>query len=129
MKRFLTVFIVGCLASGLLFAQNKVDQPSRKIFAYGGQLQKEFIQQVIILTGKTRPRVCFLPTASADSPKSLLMWSTLCKGLSLEPSVLSIWVNSSPEQQTFEEQLMGMDAIIVGGGSTLNMIALWKARE
>ena len=128
MKRFLTVFIVGCLASGLLFAQNKVDQPSRKIFAYGGQLQKEFIQQVIILTGKTRPRVCFLPTASADSPKSLLMWSTLCKGLSLEPSVLSIWVNSSPEQQTFEEQLVGMDAIIVGGGSTLNMIALWKAQ-
>lgn len=128
MKRFLPVFIVACLASGLLFAQNKVDQPTRKIFAYGGQLQKEFIQQVITLTGKTKPRICFLPTASADSPKSILMWNNLCQGLSLEPSDLSIWVNSSPEQQTFEEQLMGMDAIIVGGGSTLNMIALWKAQ-
>ena len=27
-----------------------------------------------------------------------------------------------------EEALMGMDAIMVGGGNTLNMIALWKAQ-
>lgn len=91
-------------------------------------MQKAFIVQVIALTGKARPKICFLPTASADSPKSALMWSELCKGLPMEPSSLNIWVNSSPEQQSFEEQLGAIDAVIVGGGSTLNMIALWKAQ-
>lgn len=128
MKRLSFLLIIACLVSGALSAQQMNTLPTRKIFAYGGQLQKAFIQQVIDLTGKVKPKICFLPTASGDSPKSALMWSELCKGLSLEPSMLSIWVNSSPEQQTFEEQLMGMDAIIVGGGSTLNMIALWKAQ-
>jgi len=42
--------------------------------------------------------------------------------------VLKTFLNSSPSQETFEETIMSMDAIIVGGGSTLNMLAIWKAQ-
>jgi peptidase E len=31
-------------------------------------------------------------------------------------------------KKTFEEIIMSMDVIIVGGGSTLNMMAIWKAQ-
>jgi dipeptidase E len=101
---------------------------TRTIFAYGGALQKEFIKQVITLTGKPHPKICYLPTASADNPSGVNRWYALCHDLSVEPSWLTVWVNSSPDQQTFEQQLLGVDAIIVGGGSTLNMIAIWKAQ-
>ena len=102
--------------------------PVRTIFAFGGALQKAFIREVITLTGKPHPKICFLPTASADNPYGVNYWYALCHDLPVEPYWLSVWLNSSPEQQTFEQQLMSMDAIIVGGGSTLNMIAIWKAQ-
>lgn len=111
-----------------LSAQMNPPTPTRRILAYGGGLQQAFIKQVITLTGKPRPKICFLPTASADNPYGIINFYNLCRDLSVEPYSLSVWVNSSPEQQTFEERLMSMDAIIVGGGNTLNMIAIWKAQ-
>ena len=140
MKKLLLVLTLICSFSQLLPAQpnqpaqaTQASQPSpadptRKILAYGGQLQKEFISQVIELTGKSKPKICFLPTATADNPNYIVYWYELCRDLSVEPYTLGVWVNSSPEQQSFEEKLMSMDAIIVGGGNTLNMIAIWKAQ-
>lgn len=131
MKKYLLLVLTAALFYFPSFAQNNgmhSDAPVRTIFAYGGALQKAFIRQVIALTGKTRPKICFLPTASADNPYGVNNWYAQCHDLSVEPYVLGVWVNSSPEQQTFEETLMGMDAIVVGGGNTLNMIAIWKAQ-
>jgi len=102
--------------------------PARTILAYGGGLQKAFIKQVITLTGKARPKICYVPTASADNPNGSLNFFSLCRDLPVEGYILSVWVNSDPGQQTFEEKLLSMDAIIVGGGNTLNMIAIWKAQ-
>jgi dipeptidase E len=123
MKKLLLPALLYLLPT-LAFAQ----PPVRTIFAFGGALQKAFIREVITLTGKPHPKICFLPTASADNPYGVNYWYALCHDLPVEPYWLSVWLNSSPEQQTFEQQLMGMDAIIVGGGSTLNMIAIWKAQ-
>ena len=131
MKRSLLLIFATSLLYLSTLAQTSTppaDAPVRKILAYGGAPQKAFIKQVIALTGKSRPRICFLPTASADNPYGVNSWYDLCHDLPVEPYVLSVWVNSSPEQQTFEEKLMSMDAIIVGGGNTLNMIAIWKAQ-
>ncbi len=105
-----------------------VHAQTRTIFAFGGALQKAFVKQVITLTGKPHPKICFLPTASADNPYGINNWYRLCHDLPVDPYALSVWVNSSPDQQTFERQLLDMDAIIVGGGNTLNMIAIWKAQ-
>jgi len=38
------------------------------------------------------------------------------------------FIASYTEPKTFEENLLSMDAIIVSGGNTLNMMAIWKAQ-
>jgi dipeptidase E len=103
-------------------------QIEKTIFIYGGGLNKLFIKYVAGLTNKPNPRICFVPTASADNPAGIVAWYTYCEDLLIRPYVLKTFLNSSPNQLTFEEIIMSMDAIIVGGGSTLNMIAIWKAQ-
>jgi len=101
---------------------------TRTIYINGGDFGKPFIRKVIALTKKTSPRICFLPTAGADSPYAINWWYELCQDLPMKAYVQRVFLNSSPEQKTFEENLLGMDAIVVGGGSTLNMMAIWKAQ-
>jgi len=100
----------------------------KTLFVYGGQVNQDFVKYAAGLTKKENPKVCFLPTASADSQNYVNYWYELCEGLVLDPQVMGVWVNSSTHDQSFEEILMSMDAIIVGGGNTLNMMALWKAQ-
>lgn len=99
----------------------------KTIFVYSG-LSKPFVKYVAQLTGKPNPKICFLPTASGDNPNQIITWYELCQGLSVDPYVQRIWINSYRQKETFEEILLKMDAIIAGGGNTLNMLALWKAQ-
>lgn len=122
MKKILSTFIT------LLFAIIMHAQPTRTIFITGGDFSAPFIKYVISLTHKSSPRICFIPTASADNPNNIIHWYELCADLPIHPFVLRTFINSSPEQKTFEETILSMDAVIVGGGSTLNMIAIWKAQ-
>lgn len=103
-------------------------QTTRTIFITGGDFSTPFIKYVAALTHKPEPRICFIPTASADNPYGIAHWYDVCAELPVHPFVLRTFINSSPEQKTFEETILGMDAIIVGGGSTLNMMAVWKAQ-
>ncbi|MBN1108340.1 MAG: peptidase E [Bacteroidales bacterium] len=103
-------------------------QTDRTILVYGNGLEKSFISYVIALTGKEKPKVTFFPTAAADNPLASKIWSSLVADLPLEPEVVLTFINSSPDQKTFAEQILTSDAIIVGGGNTLNMIAIWKAQ-
>lgn len=102
--------------------------PVKTIFAYGGDLNKDFLRYVISLTKKAQPKICFLPTAGADNPYVISYWYELCLDLPVKPSIQRMFINSSPGQKTFEENLLAMDAIVVGGGNTLNMIGIWKAQ-
>jgi dipeptidase E len=101
-----------------------------KIILVSGSMSsdKEFIKYVAGLTKKTNPKICYVPTASADNPYGIVGWYANCAELPVHPYVLRTFLNASPEQRTFDEIIMSMDAIIVGGGSTLNMIAIWKAQ-
>jgi peptidase E len=129
MKSTIAIFIVA-----LLFFSNASGQDSLKtnidktIFVYGGGFNTPFIKYVTSLTNKPNPKICFIPTASADNPYAISAWYEACVELPLRPYVLRTFINSSPNQKTCEETLLGMDAIIVGGGSTLNMLAIWKAQ-
>jgi peptidase E len=55
-------------------------------------------------------------------------WYDACHDLPVEPYVLRVWVSSNEDRRTFDEILSEMDAIVVGGGNTLNMMAIWKAQ-
>ena len=112
----------------LLFTIVMNAQPTRTIFITGGDFSTPFIKYVISLTHKSSPRICYVPTASADNPYNITYWYELCAELPVHPFVLRTFINASPDQSTFEETILSMDAIVVGGGSTLNMIAIWKAQ-
>jgi dipeptidase E len=103
-------------------------QTPRTIFITGGDFSTPFIKYLISLTHKSNPSICYIPTASADNPYGITHWYELCAALPVHPFVLRTFINSSPEQQSFEETIMSMDAIVVGGGNTLNMMAIWKAQ-
>jgi peptidase E len=96
------------------------------IVAFGGDFNSGFIQYVADLTGKEHPKICYVPTASADNADNIKLWESYCRRLSLQPYVLRVWVNSYDDLQSFEEQLLDMDAIYVGGGNTLNMLGIWN---
>ncbi|MEO1049677.1 MAG: peptidase E [Bacteroidota bacterium] len=100
----------------------------KKIFVYGGQLNPEFIKYTAALTNKKKPRICFLPTAMGDNIYFINYWYELCADLDIITSVMKVWINSYDQQQTWEEILTSVDAIIAGGGNTLNMLAIWKAQ-
>lgn len=101
----------------------------RTLFVYGGQVNQYFVKYTAALTGKTKPKICFLPTAAADGLWYINYWYELCHDLEIEPHVLKIWISSGSQDWDFEDLLLQMDAIIVGGGNTLNMMTLLKAHE
>lgn len=100
----------------------------RKLFIHGGGYNKTFLNHVIRLTGKQTPKICFLPTATGDSPVSISTWFETTQGLDMKPFVQRSFINSATQLEPLENTLLNMDAIIVGGGNTLNMIAVWKAQ-
>jgi peptidase E len=103
-------------------------QVNKTIFVAGGGLNKTYIKYVASLTNKPNPKICFIPTATGDSPTAILNWYANCEGLELRPFVMRTFINSARTKESFEEVILSMDAIIVGGGNTLNMIAIWKAQ-
>jgi len=130
MKRIsltLSVFFAAVVCGFSQTKENALANPPT-IFAYGGEVNKVFIRYVSSLTGKTNPKICFLPTAGADNPYEINYWYELCLDLPVKPSVQRLFVVSSPGQPGFDENLLQMDAIIVGGGNTLNMMGIWKAQ-
>jgi dipeptidase E len=132
MKSRLIVFLLLTQLFQSSFAQqiSSIDDTTAKdkvIFAYGGQLNKAFLKYIITLTNKKDPQVCFLPTASGDNPEYIDFWNKLSKQLSCKPYVLRTF-SASSNLQTFEDQLLQMDAIIAGAGNAVNMLAVWKAQ-
>jgi len=103
-------------------------QSTRKLFAFGGGSDKVILNYIIRLTKKQNPKVCFLPTATGDSVVSIAGWYNLVEGLPLQPHVMKVFIDSYSTKESFEEKLMRMDAVFVGGGNTLNMMAIWKSQ-
>ncbi|MGC3943636.1 MAG: peptidase E [Chryseolinea sp.] len=100
----------------------------RVIFAAGSGINsKVYIRYIAKMTGKVNPKICHVPTATGDNPNTILNWYANCEDLEVRPYVMRTFINSLYTPQSFEEQLLSMDAVIVGGGNTLNMIAIWRA--
>ncbi|HKK43348.1 MAG TPA: peptidase E, partial [Bacteroidales bacterium] len=134
-RKFITTTVQGSVALGMSpliketgLAESVMANDKRKILITGGSLNSKIIDYVRTLTGKSRPRICFLPTASADDPRSAVYWYRLCAGLEVIPFVQNMFISSYSFKRGWDEILLSMDAIIVGGGNTLNMLAIWKAQ-
>jgi len=127
MKLKHNLLLIAFLFSISMYGQDTTKN-NKTIFVTGGSFGKPYILYVASLTNKPNPKICFVPTASADNANGIANWYATCEDLPVKPYVLRTFINSNPTQKTFEEIILSMDAIIVGGGSTLNMMAIWKAQ-
>lgn len=132
---FKTIFLLFFLflilitsANSQSFPNNADSTKTRTLFVYGSDINRVFLRYIISLTKKTNPKICFLPTATGDNEGYINYWFELCIDESVRPYVQKVFINSSPYQKSFQERLLDMDAIVIGGGNTLNMLSIWKGQ-
>src|SRR5918993_3589905 len=101
---------------------------TRKILIAGGGFNTAFIRYMAQLTGKPRPRLVSLPTASADSQAGTITWFKNCAPLNVEASVQESFIASTSQDRSWEDVLLSVDGIVCSGGNTLNQQAIWKAQ-
>jgi dipeptidase E len=72
------------------------------------------------------PRICLLPTAGGDSEDQIRRFHAAFDDQLCEPSHVSLFrLGSRPVP--LREHLLAQDVIYVGGGSMINLLALWRA--
>lgn len=78
---------------------------------------------VLELSGASNPLVCFVPTASADDPQYINRFFMAYGTLGVRTMILTLWQDA----QRSLARLPEADVVLVGGGSTVNLMALWDA--
>jgi peptidase E len=101
---------------------------TRKILIAGGVYNEPWVRYMAQLTGKPRPKLLFLPTASADNVTGILNWYKTCSTLEVTPMVQESFIASTRQSQSWEEVFLSVDGIVCSGGNTLNQQAIWKAQ-
>jgi dipeptidase E len=78
------------------------------------------------LTGRDSPRICLLPTASGDPDSQIERFYSTFREVGGQLSHLSLFrLGSWPV--ALGRHLLEQDLIYVGGGSLVNLLALWQA--
>jgi peptidase E len=83
---------------------------------------------ILGLPGRPIPRICFLPTASGDPDDHIARFHAAFDSELCEPSHLSLF-RLGRRPVAVAEHLLSQDIIYVGGGSMVNMLAIWAAHE
>jgi peptidase E len=109
-------------------ASRQAGRTTRKILIFGGNYGTTVLRYMAELTGKPRPKLLYLPTASADSQTSILGWYRNCAPLNVEPLVQEMFIASTRQSRGWDEVLLSVDGIVASGGNTLNQQAIWKAQ-
>jgi dipeptidase E len=79
---------------------------------------------VLALTGAEAPAVCFLPTASGDSDAYVARFHRAFPPGRARATHLSLFVRDGRDLRA---HLLAQDVVYVGGGNTVNMLAVWRA--
>jgi peptidase E len=97
----------------------------RRIVACGGtQLQQPALTAYVFgLARRPRPKVLFLGTASGDSAAYQLTFYQALAGVDCEPSHLMLFERTVED---IDGLVRAQDVVIVGGGNTANMLAVWR---
>lgn len=78
---------------------------------------------ILGLTQRATPRVCFVGTASGDSPEYVERFHTAFRQLECATFDLPLFTRTPADLRGF---IMGMDIIYVGGGNTRSMLPVWR---
>ena len=100
-------------------------EATRRIIACG---EKELylpalVDYVLSFARSARPKVLFLPTASGDSAAYLDTFYRAFAGRDCEVTHLALFDRTVADIET---HLREQDVIVVGGGNTANMLAIWR---
>jgi dipeptidase E len=81
---------------------------------------------VLSLAPAREPRICLLPTAGGDSEEQIRRFLIAFGDRLCEPTYVSLFrLGNRPVP--LREHLLSQDVIYVGGGSLINLLALWRA--
>jgi peptidase E len=83
---------------------------------------RALMRHAAALTGKARPRVLHLATATGDADAGIVAFYDRWTGLG---DLAHAKFNPSPPPR-LRELVLSQDAISVGGGNTANMLAVWR---
>jgi len=97
----------------------------RWIVACGGAqlVYPALTRYVLDLTGKARPKILFVPTASGDDSANLLTFYQTLAGVACAPSHLLLFKRTVDD---IDGLVRSQDIVMVGGGNTANMLAIWR---
>lgn len=82
---------------------------------------------VLRLTRTARPRICLLPTAGGDSEHQIRRFYETYGDRLCEPTHISLF-RLGRHPVPLREHLLSQDAVYVGGGSMVNLLAIWRAQ-
>ena len=78
------------------------------------------LTEALRLTGKERPRVCLVMTASGDDRSYLVRSYEALASVGCDVTHLELFTQPNAD---LEERLLGSDVVWVGGGSVANLLA------
>ena len=100
-------------------------------------------QYILDQSGKKKPKVCFIPTAVGDSSGTVCQVDNVFTKLNCDYSTLLLYNYGDKgakrryrdafprcvygNKETVRDHILAQDVIIVCGGNTFNMLALWRA--
>jgi dipeptidase E len=88
------------------------------VLSAGSKLEELLLE----LSGKPRPRVAFLPTATADSGERIALFHDAFRGRNCAPDVVTLF--GMPEGPA--DRVAAADVVYVHGGNTANALAIWR---
>ena len=109
----------------------------RRILALGGheftskppdRAVCELLLRLASERGGERPRICILPTASGDTAEQIGRFYAAFGERSCEPSDVSLF-RLGRRPMALRDHLLAQDLIYVGGGSLVNLLAVWEAHD
>jgi peptidase E len=111
--------------------------PVRRILTLGGhdftsrppdRAVCEFILRLAGERASSRPRICILPTASGDTSEQIARFYQAFGDRPCEPSDVSLF-RLGRRPMALRDHLLSQDLIYVGGGSMVNLLAVWEAHD
>ena len=107
----------------------------RQVFAFSGVVNRPpgekrdptFLDYAVSLAAADgTTRVCFIPTATGDSPSAIeAVTEVFADRQDVDFSVLTLF--TQPSVPDVQAHLMAQDVLLVGGGSVVNLMAVWRA--
>jgi len=102
---------------------------TQRIVAIGGCMldtpspDEPLFRYLVGLTGKPRPEVCYIPTASGENRDGIIAFYRTFSALGCSTRHLTFF---NPPTADLRGYLLACDLIFVGGGNTKSMLALWR---